>query len=132
MIDFLKTCLELFPTLWPILAFGFCFSMFRELSEHGKEGAFEDLPDWWNTPKAHRNKYTLGPKLFPFLPTKVAVFISKNWLVFISDAEHFFQLLSLLPILAALWASDNSAYTLVYFYLGNALTGAVKLVTPLK
>ena len=104
----------------PILAF--FFAAFREISEHAKEGNFKGMPDWWNTPKSWTNKHEWGGKLPKWLFGSV--------MVWVTDAEHFFQFLSLLSVVALL--------TLIHpwfglaFYLGAQFFGFVKSFTNLR
>ena len=101
---------------------GACFALFRELSEHAKEGNFKRMPDWWNTPKSWTNKQKWGGKLPKWLFGSV--------MVWVTDAEHFFQFLSLLAVTAA--------FTLLHpwfglsFYLGAQFFGFVKTFTNLR
>lgn len=116
----------------PLVIFGMCFSFFREMSEHGKEGAFEGMPDWWNTPKAHRNKHEWGDKYLPFLPAKLRWWIFYSPLVFLTDAEHLFQLLSSLAVIAALFISQGDFESVLAFVIGANLVNATKPLAGLK
>ena len=79
-----------------VFLFAFLFVAFRELADHAKENGFKGWPDWWNTGKAWRNKHEFGKRFLPFLPEAISGFIFKKLLVWLTDAEHFFQFLALL------------------------------------
>ena len=106
-----------------IALFSFLFAAFRELSEHAKEGAFKTLPDWWNTPKSAQNKYDWNGKLPKWVFGSV--------LVWTTDAEHFFQFLSLLCFLATVFILGNWQLALVV-YLAQAFAGFLKSFTNIK
>jgi hypothetical protein len=114
-----------------IFLFAFLFAACRELSEHGKEGGFIGFPDWWNTPLSHRNKYIWNKKYLPFLPNNIGQFIFRKVLVWLTDAEHFFQFLSLLCVLAMVLILSGWQLVLVA-YLGQALAGLLKSFTKIK
>jgi hypothetical protein len=111
-------------TLLLIFLFAFLFAACRELSEHGKEGGFIGFPDWWNTPRSHTNKYTWGPDWLPR-------WVFGSALVWLTDAEHFFQFLSLLCVLAMVLILGGWQLVLVA-YLGQALAGLLKSFTTIK
>ena len=117
---------------WLALLFGFLFAAFRELMDHAKENGFKGYPDWWNTGEAWRNKHEWGPKYLPFLPTWLSTWLFKTVLVWLTDAEHFFQLFSLLAVLAALLAGGGTWVHVLNFYAGHAVLGALKPLTKLK
>lgn len=104
---------------------GFCFAIFRELSEHAKENGFKGWPKWWNTGTAHRNKHEWGAKLG--LPK----WVFKSVLVWTTDAEHFFQLLSTLSVVTVTYLLAGKELALA-FYVGNVLAGFSKNFTSLK
>ena len=114
-----------------IALFSFLFAAFRELSEHAKEGAFKNLHDWWNTPQSFWHKYHWGPKYLPFIPERLSIWIFKTVLVWTTDAEHFFQFLSLLCFLATVFILGNWQLALVA-YLAQAFAGFLKTFTPIK
>jgi hypothetical protein len=114
-----------------IALFAVLFVTFRELSEHGKEGGFINWADWWNTPKSHRNKYDWNKKYLPFLPDNVGQFIFRKVLVWLTDAEHFFQFLSFLSAIFAVMLGGTWQDALA-FYIAAQLTGALKSLTNLK
>lgn len=101
----------------------FLFTAFRELSEHGKEGAFEGFPDWWNTPKAWPNKYNWGKGL--------PKWVFRSVLVWTTDAEHFFQMLSLLCLISIVFLLGDWQLAIVA-YFSQALAGLLKSFTPIK
>ena len=101
--------------------YGFLFAAFRELSEHAKEGGFKGWPDWWNTPKSWVNKHNWKPS-----------FLFKTVLVWVTDAEHFFQMLSFVSVLIALLASQSNLESVLCFYGGNVLAGLIKELTRSK
>jgi len=112
--------------------YGFLFTTFRELMEHAKEDGFKGWPDWWNTSKAWVNKYRWGSKYLPFLPQKVSKWIFFSPLVWVTDAEHFFQVLSTISVLLALLASEGNLNGVLWFYGGNVLSGLIKELTRSK
>ena len=111
-----------------VALFGFLFAMFRELSEHAKEGNFDGYPDWWNTPKSWVNKHEWS---LPLLPEWLNRWLFNSPLVWLTDAEHFFQFFSMLSVVSGIWILAGWQYALV-FYLGNLLAGAVKGFTDLR
>ena len=112
--------------------YGFLFTTFRELSEHAKENGFKGWPDWWNTSKSWTNKHNWGDKYLPFLPSKIRKWLFFSPLVWVTDAEHFFQMLSTVTILIALLASQSNLESVLYFYGGNVLAGLIKELTRSK
>lgn len=111
---------------WYIALLGFCFSAFREISEHAKESAFpKHWPKWWNTGTAWPNKHNWGDRLG--LPK----WVFKSALVWTTDAEHFFQLFSFLSAIVAVWIGGAWQGALA-FYLGAQTMGALKPLTKLK
>lgn len=58
------------------------FVIARELSEHSKDSRWPVNMRWWNTKTAWKNKHEWHKWIF------------KDVLVFVTDAEHFFQWLS--------------------------------------
>lgn len=125
--------IEALNTFGYLLFLGLFFSLFRELSEHGKEGGFTEMPDWWNTPKAHRNKHEWGDKYLPsWIHPKIRHWIFFSPLVWITDAEHFFQILSSFCAFTAIYLVTNNFWATVLFYAGNFVVGIIKALTPLK
>ena len=110
--------------IYYIAIFAFFFAGFRELSEHAKEGNFKGMPDWWNTPKSYTNKNEWGKRF------KLPKWVFGSVMVWTTDAEHFFQFLSLIAVTAA--------FTLIHpwfglaFYLGAQFFGFVKAFTNLR
>lgn len=108
--------------IYYIAILSFLFAGFRELSEHAKEGNFKGMSHWWNTPKSWINKHEWVGKLPKWVFGSV--------MVWVTDAEHFFQFLSLLSVVALL--------TLIHpwfglaFYLGAQFFGFVKTFTNLR
>ena len=108
--------------IYYIAILSFLFAGFRELSEHAKEGNFKGMSHWWNTPKSWINKHEWVGKLPKWVFGSV--------MVWVTDAEHFFQFLSLLSVVALL--------TLIHpwfglaFYLGAQFFGIVKAFTNLR
>jgi len=108
--------------IYYIAILSFLFAGFRELSEHAKEGNFKGMSHWWNTPKSWINKHEWVGKLPKWVFGSV--------MVWVTDAEHFFQFLSLLSVVALL--------TLIHpwfglaFYLGAQFFGFVKSFTNLR
>ena len=114
-----------------IALLAFLFAVFRELSEHAKEGGFIGSPAWWNTPTSAENKNEWGPKYLPFLPEKVSTFLFRKVLIWMTDAEHFFQLNSLICVIAGIGLLGGWQMALVA-YLSQAFAGFLKIFTPLK
>ena len=108
--------------IYCIAIFAFFFAAFRELSEHAKEGNFKGMPDWWNTPRSYTNKHEWGGKLPKWVFSSV--------LVWTTDAEHFFQFLSLICVVVML--SFIHPWFGLAFYLGAQLFGFVKAFTNLR
>lgn len=106
-----------------VALFTFLFAAFRELSEHGKEGAFDGFPDWWNTPKAWSNKHNWGEGL--------PKWVFGNVLVWTTDAEHFFQFLSLLCLLSTVFLLGGWQLALIA-YFSQAFAGFLKSFTSIK
>lgn len=101
--------------------YGFLFAICRELSEHAKENKFTGYPDWWNTAKSWQNKHNWRPS-----------WLFKTGLVWSTDAEHFFQLLSMVAVLFAVMNSSGDWYSVGYFYAGNVLAGFMKIFTKIS
>ena len=107
-----------------VALFAFMFAAFRELSEHGKEGGFIGWANWWNTPLSSTNKHSWGPDWLP-------KWVFGSALVWLTDAEHFFQFLSLLCLLAIVFILGGWQMALVA-YLSQAFAGFLKIFTPIK
>jgi len=118
-------------TAFLIALCAFSFVMFRELSEHSTENKYKGFPDWWNTKISHVNKDNWGPKFLPFLPKKISIFLFRTVLVWTTDAEHFFQLLSLFCILAIVFILGTWQLVLVA-YLAQTLAGFLKSFTNIS
>lgn len=104
-----------------LILFGFLFAAFRELSEHAKESAFPKYwGKWWNTRTSHRNKHQWKPS-----------WAFKTSLVWTTDAEHFFQILSFIAAICAVWIS-GTWQDAICFYLSAQAFGAIKPFTKLK
>ena len=107
-----------------IALFSFLFAAFRELSEHGKEGGFIGWANWWNTPLSWTNKHSWGPDWLP-------KWVFGSALVWATDAEHFFQMLSLLCLLAIVYILGGWQLALAA-YFGQAFAGFLKSFTNIK
>jgi hypothetical protein len=60
------------------------YVFFKELEQHGHDSRFpESFGSWWNNDTAWKNKHKWKPS-----------FLFKTALVWTTDAEHFFQMLS--------------------------------------
>lgn len=105
---------------WIVAIFGFLFAAFRELSEHAKEGRFTNWGDWWNTPKSFSNKHEWKPS-----------WVFKTVLVWTTDAEHFFQMVSFIAAICAVYYG-GSWKDAALFYIGAQLFGALKPLTNLR
>lgn len=99
---------------------GVCFALCRELSEHAKENLFFDWGKWWNTTTSYTNKHEWQPS-----------WAFKTVLVWTTDAEHFFQLLSFLFAIAAVYYGGGWQSALA-FYIGAQTLGAIKPLTNLR
>ena len=99
---------------------GVCFALCRELSEHAKENLFFDWGKWWNTTTSYTNKHEWQPS-----------WAFKTVLVWTTDAEHFFQLLSFLFAIAAVYIGGSWQAALA-FYIGAQTLGALKPLTNLR
>ena len=100
---------------------GFLFSAFRELSEHAKESKFLGWGNWWNTGTSWANKYNWNPS-----------WLFKSAMVWVTDAEHFFQMLSLITVLFAILPQTGGLESVFYFYAGNVLAGFLKRFTNIS
>lgn len=109
--------------LYLIAILAFLFAAFRELSEHGKENGFKGFPSWWNTSESWGNKYTWNGNLPQWVFGSV--------LVWTTDAEHFFQFLSLLCVIGMVFILGGWQVALVA-YLAQAFAGFLKTFTPIK
>ena len=113
------------PELLLIALFGFCFAFCRELSEHAKENNFTDWGKWWNTGTSWTNKHEWGNRL------NLPKWVFKTVLVWATDAEHFFQLISFLFAISAVYIGGPWQAALA-FYLGAQALGAIKPLTNLR
>ena len=113
------------PELLLIALFGVCFALFRELSEHAKENNFTDWGKWWNTSTSWRNKHEWGNRL------NIPKWVFKTVLVWTTDAEHLFQLLSFLFAISAVYIGGSWKEALA-FYIGAQALGAIKPLTNLR
>jgi len=107
-----------------VALFSFLFAAFRELSEHSTEGKFTNWPDWWNASESWTNKHSWGPDWLPR-------WVFGSALVWLTDAEHFFQLLSTFSILAMIFILGGWELALVA-YLAQALAGLLKSFTNIR
>lgn len=123
--------------LWPLAVLAFVYAYARELSEHSRDGFWTTgieyrgrLVDslWLNsTPTAWRNKHNWRP-----------AWLWSTVLVFLTDAEHFFQFLSSLAVAGIAWYALASSYpvdkpVVAALAVGLGLFGAgifKELVTP--
>ena len=113
------------PELLLIALFGVCFALCRELSEHAKENNFTDWGKWWNTGTSWTNKHEWGHRL------NLPKWVFKTVVVWTTDAEHFFQLISFLFAIAAVYIGGTWQYALA-FYIGAQALGAIKPLTNLR
>lgn len=105
--------------------FGFLFAAFRELSEHAKENKFKKWGPWWNTNQSFDNKRTWDDKLG--LPSWWFMSV----MVWVTDAEHFFQMMSFLAAIGAVYTGEGWQAALA-FYVGAQTAGALKPLTNLR
>jgi len=106
--------------IYLVALFGFLFAAFRELSEHAKENGFKGYPKWWNTDESWTNKHRWQPS-----------WAFKTFLVWTTDAEHFFQMMSFLSAIAAVYTGEGWQAALAFF-LGAQTAGALKPLTNLR
>lgn len=104
-----------------IIIFGFLFAAGREISEHAKESKFKDWGKWWNTNQSWTNKHRWYPSWF-----------WKTAGVWLTDAEHFFQMLSLISVLFAVLIPAFGFEAALWFYAGNVLAGFLKIFTNIS
>lgn len=109
-----------------LVLLGFLYTLFRELGEHAKDNRFIGWGKWWNTDTSWVNKHRWGPMLLPWLPEWFTKWLFFSPLVWITDAEHFFQALATFAILGALLVSNGVLASVLYFYLGVILSGGFK------
>lgn len=106
---------------WPILLTGIVFAMGRELMEHSRDNRWRrHLGPWWNSNTGHLNKKNWKPS-----------WLFSTALVWLTDAEHFFQMVSTLGAFASVWLAASIGYeaplaAAIVFYLGNAVFGIIK------
>jgi hypothetical protein len=112
-----------------LFALGFHFALCREISEHAKENRF-NLGPWWNTRSSYKNKNTWHLKYLPFLPDSIGKLLFRKVLVWLTDAEHFFQFISLLAAIGAVFFG-GSWQDALSFYIGAQVMGALKPLTGL-
>ena len=108
-----------------LLILGFFFALFRELSEHAKESGFTDWGRWWNTSQSWTNKHEWGKDILPS-------WFFGSFMVWITDAEHFFQLLSMLCVLVGVYYSGGILEDVIYFYAGHTILGGLKGLSNLR
>lgn len=110
-----------------IAVYAFLFALCRELGEHAKDNRFPGhWGKWWNSDTSWVNKHRWGSLLLPFLPSKVSKWIFYSPLVWVTDAEHFFQLLSTIFVLLALLISQGNLESVLWFYGGTVAGGLFK------
>lgn len=116
---------QLLQDHWLVIVCGFLFAACRELSEHAKENKFTDWGPWWNTNQSFDNKRTWDDQLG--LPSWWFMSV----MVWVTDAEHFFQFVSMLFAILAIYilAGFEAALAL---YIGNFFLGALKPFTRLS
>lgn len=90
------------------------------------------FPNWWNKEKSWANKHRWGNALGDKLGFGHSAFTIafKTFLVFLTDAEHFFAFLMAL-ILAAIVYICSDFNTMILFLAGYFLGGAIKFVMKL-
>ena len=108
-----------------LLFSGFFFALFRELSEHAKENGFVDWGRWWNTGESWTNKHEWGKGVLPS-------WFFGSVMVWVTDAEHFFQMFSLLSVLTGLYFCSGILEDVIFFYAGHTILGALKGLTNLR
>jgi hypothetical protein len=71
------------------VSFLFAAKVFDELEQHAELDGFPDeWGKWWNKSTSWVNKHNWGVDKHPLVAKSL-----KTWLVWITDAEHFFQML---------------------------------------
>lgn len=82
------------------LVFIALFVIFKEIEQHGHDSKFpKDWGSWWNNKTAWKNKHNWKPS-----------WLFKTALVWTTDAEHFFQMLSNISVSIALGFATQSIY----------------------
>lgn len=95
---------------------GFFFYMSSEWEEHSRDNRFpKSWGDWWNSDTSWVNKHRWYPSWF-----------WKTAGVWATDAEHFFELLGTVCVLVALFVSQGSLESVLWFYGGTLVGGLFK------
>lgn len=105
---------------WPIAIAAFLFAMGRELMEHSRDNRWDKpYSTWWNSNKAWRNKHEWQPS-----------WLFKTALVWMTDAEHFFQMIMNMSAVVAVGLAAGLGASIpvaaITFFIGNAAFGIVK------
>ena len=80
------------------------YVLFKELEQHGHDSKFpESWGTWWNNKTAWKNKHTWKPK-----------WLFKTALVWTTDAEHLFQMLSNWSVAAAVGFAYGNLISLFF------------------
>jgi hypothetical protein len=104
--------------IYLILAFVYYIS--KELEEAAWENTFpKHWSSWWNNERSWVNKYQWGNS------NELLSFSMKTWLVFITDASHFFQFVRMVSM-AMLVYHAAGLMPLGLFISGYFLGGVVK------
>jgi len=105
---------------WPIAIVAILFAMGRELMEHSMDSKW-DKPHstWWNRRVSWKNKHEWQPS-----------WLFKTALVWMTDAEHFFQMVmnmsALVGVALAAGLPVSIPAAAIAFFIGNAVFGIIK------
>ena len=105
---------------WPIAIVAILFAMGRELMEHSRDNRWDKpYSNWWNSNKGYDNKNTWKP-----------VWLFQTALVWMTDAEHFFQMVMNMSAVVAVALAAGLPVTIpaaaIAFFIGNAVFGVIK------
>lgn len=119
-----------------IFLLGFIFMLFNELEDECIVGNWSGSLSKWNSRESWRNKWALGPNGQPlpyepkwyhfgvYLPHAEAFPYSSTLFVFLTDAEHFFQMSKILTICFGFGLIDPTLG--LAFFFGHLWVGVAK------
>ena len=104
---------------WPIAVVAMIFAMGRELMEHSMDSKWSYKSTWWNRKVSWKNKHDWKPS-----------WLFKTALVWMTDAEHFFQMIMNMAAVVAVGLAAGLDITIpaaaISFFIGNAAFGVIK------
>ena len=119
----------------------------RELSEHAKEHGFNGWGAWWTPNQSHWNKHQWDDLVLVYLQSLFPNLFSRLWitkfvgrilsaafktaLVWITDAEHFFQFVSFIAVLVMVQTLGSWEWVLLVYGV-NVMVGFLKQFTKIK